>query len=125
MELGETVNAAPAEWRSTSVFSIPSAGPDRSGAALPAPTPMPRMPVAAKSADQGPCLYLGPAGERCEQRALKGGFCRRHQPGAPRFIIGDANPPLTSKRVAAIVAIIGALWPILMDFLHALAKFFR
>jgi hypothetical protein len=26
-------------------------------------------------ADQGPCLYLGPRGQRCGRRATAGGFC--------------------------------------------------
>jgi hypothetical protein len=82
----------------------------------PAPTIAVKSPV--KDADEGPCLYLGPAGQRCYQRALKGGFCAEHQPGATaRRGIGKR-----SKIVAAIVGIAGALWPYIYDFVRELMR---
>jgi len=32
------------------------------------------------SADQGPCLYFGPQGQRCDRPAIANGFCARHLP---------------------------------------------
>lgn len=134
MELGERVNAAPARWENTSVFSPrPPAGPDGPpgsdketgvGEGLDAATVRTAGTRRPTSQDEGPCLYLGPAGQRCDRRALKGGFCAWHQPGAERRKPA-ADSSQRSKRLAAAIAIIAALWPVLMQFLHALAKFFR
>lgn len=132
MELGERVNGSPVGWQNTSVFSprpAPGeplggemasgpAGKLSSGQKRPAAAPRPTAP------DEGPCLYLGPKGERCERRALKGGFCAWHQPGAVRKKPAE-GPSQLPKRLAAAIAIIAALWPFLMQFLHALARFFR
>ena len=57
--------------------------------------------------NQGPCLYFGPAGQRCERPALAGGFCSRHMPGAK--VIKRVSAP--SRILAAIAAILGILWP--------------
>jgi len=32
------------------------------------------------SGDQGPCLYFGPQGQRCDRPAIANGFCPRHLP---------------------------------------------
>ncbi len=32
------------------------------------------------SDDQGPCLYFGPQGQRCDRPAIANGFCARHLP---------------------------------------------
>ncbi len=38
-------------------------------------------PTARKnSGDQGPCLYFGPQGQRCDRPAIASGFCARHLP---------------------------------------------
>ena len=68
------------------------------------------------SADLGPCLYLGPAGQRCGERAFDAGFCAKHQPGAA--------PPITnaSKVVAASAGIIGLLWPYLADLVREIIR---
>lgn len=80
------------------------------------------IPSSAPSqSDQGPCLYLGPAGQRCNKRAVAGGFCAAHQPGATT----RANTAKRSKVVAAIVGILGALWPYIYDFVHALLRMFH
>lgn len=69
----------------------------------------------------GPCLYLGPAGQRCYRPAVKGGFCAQHQPGATA--IRKAGKP--AKWVAAIGGIVGVLWPYIYDFLHELFRIFH
>jgi hypothetical protein len=68
--------------------------------------------------DQGPCLYLGPAGQRCERPALAGGFCARHMPGAK--IIKRVSAP--SRILAAIAAILGILWPYLADVVREIMR---
>jgi len=84
-----------------------------------------RMAVASSApavSDQGPCLYLGPAGQRCYRRAVKGGFCALHQPGAAAIKRGIGKP---SKLIAAVVGIMGVLWPYIYDFLHELFRLFH
>ena len=67
-----------------------------------------RRPLArAIKADQGPCLYLGPAGQRCDRPWLRG-FCARHQPGAGRPLRQEF-----SRVVAAGIGIMAAMWPVL------------
>jgi hypothetical protein len=76
------------------------------------------LPSGSASDDQGPCLYLGPSGQRCNRRAVEGGFCALHQPGAVAAKI--AKP---SKIVAAILGILGALWPFVSDFIREILRF--
>jgi hypothetical protein len=49
------------------------------------------------SGDQGPCLYFGPQGQRCDRPAIAYGFCARHLPAhvnqSARF--GPTSPPQT------------------------------
>jgi hypothetical protein len=72
-------------------------------------------------ADEGPCLYLGPAGQRCFQRAVKGGFCAAHQPGATvRAKLGKRG-----KLLAAIAGIAGVVWPYVYDFIRELIRLFH
>lgn len=77
---------------------------------------------AAAASDQGLCLYLGPAGQRCHRRAVKGGFCALHLPGAAA-IKGKLGKP--SKIIAAIAGLLGVLWPYIYDFLHELFRLFH
>ncbi len=80
------------------------------------------MPVAfAGNADYGPCLYLGPAGQRCSRRALRGGFCALHQPGVRR----PAGSTPSAKRAAAVVGALVALLPWLGDLIRALIRLLR
>ena len=72
-------------------------------------------------ADFGPCLYLGPAGERCSRRALEGGFCAAHQPGAKPAESKTSH----TKRVAAVVGALAALLPWLIDLLRELLRLLR
>ncbi len=72
-------------------------------------------------ADQGPCLYFGPAGERCSRRAVAGGYCRRHLPGAKAA-------PSDGQRLRKLVALIAALavaWPFLEDVIREIARLFK
>jgi hypothetical protein len=70
----------------------------------------------AAKADLGPCLYLGPAGQRCDERAFETGYCARHQTGAAPPIVAG------SKVVAASVGIIGLLWPYLADLVREIIR---
>ena len=63
--------------------------------------------------DHGPCLYLGPVGQRCDQRALAGGFCAKHRPGGMPEAI--RNP---ARVLAAAIAIVALLWPYIHDVLR-------
>jgi hypothetical protein len=67
--------------------------------------------------DQGPCLYLGPQGQRCNNPALAGGFCARHRPG------GASAASRSIPRVAAAgIGILAAMWPVLADLLRELFR---
>ena len=72
-------------------------------------------------ADLGPCLYLGPAGQRCDRRATRDGFCQRHQPDAPTA----STPLFTPKKLAAFFIALAMLWPEITRFLSALARLLR
>jgi hypothetical protein len=70
--------------------------------------------------DQGPCLYLGPAGQRCKARALAGGFCARHGLNAsPR----EAAVAISPRKLIALLAAAIALWPILADVVRAILRY--
>jgi hypothetical protein len=71
--------------------------------------------------DYGPCLYLGPAGQRCSRRANEGGFCELHRLGA-KPVAGVATNP---RRAIAILAALAALLPWLTDLVRELLRFFR
>jgi hypothetical protein len=71
--------------------------------------------------DLGPCLYFGPAGQRCNRRATRDGFCQRHQPDTPAISI----PFFTPKKLAAFLIALAMLWPELTRFLSALARLLR
>src|SRR5271155_1725717 len=70
------------------------------------------------NSDQGPCLYLGPNGQRCDRRALSGGYCASHRPGA----ISLPKVPLSKKPPAAIAAGAGVLWPSLADLVREVVR---
>ena len=75
------------------------------------------LPGPSPSGNQGPCLYFGPRGERCGRPALKGGFCARHQPGGA---LQAAKPRV--KLVAAVLGILGLLWPLLGDIVREVIR---
>jgi hypothetical protein len=68
-------------------------------------------------ADSGPCLYLGPAGQRCDRRAVEGGFCAVHRPGGIASRVG--NP---GRILAAVAAIVTLLWPYLDELVHEIIR---
>lgn len=75
--------------------------------------------------DQGPCLHFGSAGQRCDRRALEGGFCSKHQPASQM----GANRPLSaqqiSKRALGVAGILAVLWPILFDVIREIVRLLR
>ena len=77
------------------------------------------------STDLGPCLYLGPTGQRCNSRATVNGFCRRHQPDAPSSGAPSDTPLASPRRVGAVLTILALLWPLLADIVRALIRYFR
>ncbi|MGA7916628.1 MAG: hypothetical protein WCA00_15450 [Candidatus Acidiferrales bacterium] len=70
-----------------------------------------------KGPNQGPCLYLGPKGQRCGNPAVAGGFCARHQPDAPK-----AATRGVPRVVAAGIGILAAMWPVLADLLREVLR---
>jgi hypothetical protein len=72
--------------------------------------------------EQGPCLYFGPAGQRCSRPALAGGFCSRHSPDART---DAATTTISPRKLIAILAAAVALWPILADVIRAILRFIR
>jgi hypothetical protein len=97
------------------------------------------------SGDQGPCLYFGPQGQRCDRPAIANGFCRRHLPAqleqSARFgATSPAQPGVASPnskpyagvafpgskpfaRIVAIgIAIFAALWPVIADLLREIIR---
>jgi hypothetical protein len=74
--------------------------------------------AAAVGTDYGPCLYLGPSGQRCSRKALEGGFCALHQPGAKR----PESTASHTKRAAAVVGALAALLPWLIDLIRELLR---
>jgi hypothetical protein len=72
--------------------------------------------------DQGPCLYFGPAGQRCKERALAGGFCARHTSNTGAR---EATVAISPRKVIAILAAGIALWPILADVVRAILRYIR
>jgi hypothetical protein len=90
--------------------------------------------IRKNSGDQGPCLYFGPQGQRCDRRAVANGFCRRHLPAqldqSARFgAASPEQPGVTSPsskpfaRVIAVgIAIFAALWPVIADLLREIFR---
>jgi hypothetical protein len=64
----------------------------------------------------GPCLYLGPRGQRCDRAALEDGFCERHSPEAIAL-----GPWIWFRRLAAILLTAAILWPIIEALLEELS----
>ena len=74
--------------------------------------------------DYGPCLYLGPMGQRCSRRALEGGFCSQHQPGAGGIAAGTPSKWGT-RRIVAILTALVALLPFLTDLIRELIRLLK
>jgi hypothetical protein len=85
---------------------------------------------ALRTGDFGPCLYLGPAGERCTRPAMEGGFCARHRRSGSKYAEGPGEDSrfrleLTPKRLGALIAAAAALWPIVADLVKEILRHFR
>jgi hypothetical protein len=63
---------------------------------------------------QGPCLYLGPAGERCSRPALEGGYCAKHHSDP------DLRGPGRSytRVLVATAALVIIIWPYIADLVR-------
>ena len=81
--------------------------------------------------DQGPCLYLGDAGQRCGRRAVEGGFCRQHQGLRKRLnsaadaeglgsVPGRSATP--TRVLVASLGIIGILLPYILDLVREIFR---
>jgi len=66
----------------------------------------------------GPCLHLGPRGERCTRPALEDGVCELHgeHPVLPRWFDW-------ARRFAALLLLLILLWIVLADFLREAGVF--
>ena len=137
MELGVRVNAGSdreaddkpregIEWPSVDVHGLPQSYVRSNSEAfsvhsIAQPAPNESLSSRSMPADLGPCLYLGPAGQRCDRRARRDGFCHRHQPDSPTISI----PFFTPKKLAAFLIALAMLWPELTRFLSALTRLLR
>jgi hypothetical protein len=97
------------------------------------------------SGDQGPCLYFGPQGQRCDRPAIADGFCARHLPAqlnqSARFGATSSVQPIAASRgfkpyggvaspgskpfariIAIGIAIFAALWPVIADLLREIIR---
>ena len=108
MERGESVNLG--DTLETPDFEGVDSLPESTGAPQRAPTD-----------DQGPCLYLGPSGQRCGRRAVAGNFCARHQPGASQTL----SLPQISRRGVAAIGLLAVLWPVLADLIREIVRLLR
>jgi hypothetical protein len=71
--------------------------------------------------EQGPCLYFGPRGQRCDRRALENGYCSRHQTGAQEEFLRTHVP----RRVVAVLGLLAVMWPLLADLIREILRFLR
>jgi hypothetical protein len=83
------------------------------------------------TADQGPCLYFGPSGERCDRRALRDGYCAAHLPAQPSQQAASAastgptaEKPYqrTVKVVSVLAALVGFLAPLLENIIREILR---
>lgn len=77
-------------------------------------TSSPRAP------SNGPCLYLGPDGSRCDRPAVKGGFCLKHDPELREQALGS-----WLRKAGAALLLLAALWPHIAEVLRALFRWLR
>jgi hypothetical protein len=72
--------------------------------------------------DGGRCLYLGPAGQRCDRAALASGFCRKHSSGRTDEAPGSSR---AMKRAAAVIGALAVLWPVIADLVRELLRLLK
>ena len=94
------------------------AKPDDYGRDFGIPT-SPAVSVVSKGADQGPCLYFGPRGQRCDRRATNSGFCAIHQPDGAA---ASGIPKPSKKFIASLLAIAAVVWPYLADIVREVIR---
>lgn len=112
---------APAPSRGPTAKRVPGPGPDTQKASA---------KKAAAQPDLGPCLFFGPAGERCDRRAVNSGYCSRHQDSRidwsnANSVESSAALPQISKRAIGAAGIIAVLWPILADLIREILRWLR
>ncbi|HLV96586.1 MAG TPA: hypothetical protein VKS44_15450 [Candidatus Acidoferrales bacterium] len=122
MERREVVNASnentqPDEW------GFDASNPSSIAQASTSQFPGDQFP-ARQSTSRPLCLYLGPGGERCYQQALDNGFCARHQPNRSPTALPDEGRART-KKAAATVGILAALWPLIEELLRQIFRLLR
>ena len=83
--------------------------------------PAEALAVSPTAGNPGPCLYLGPAGQRCDRPAVEGSFCSRHQPSPS----GSPSSKGISRRAIAAGGIIAVLWPVLADLVREIIRLLR
>ena len=83
------------------------------------PADQPMDSKAPTSGSLGPCLYLGPQGQRCDRAATDGGFCARHQPGAAKPTADRRGLP---QIIGAGIGILAAAWPIVFEAVRAILR---
>jgi hypothetical protein len=89
---------------------------------LPSRTASQPLKLPPKSTVQSPCLYIGPAGERCSRTAGPSGFCAKHQLTAPSESTSKA---VNVKRAAAVLGVLAALWPFIADLIREIIRLLR
>ena|SRR5690348_9178169 len=77
----------------------------------------PVSPQGCQNPSNGPCLYLGPGGERCSRSALAGGYCAQH--GDPTFRVLGRN---YARVLAATIALVLIVWPYVSDLVRELLR---
>jgi hypothetical protein len=92
-------------------------GWEDSGSAARGEDQLPIVAVTSGPEELGPCLFLGPAGERCSRRALEGGFCGVHQPGGIAKLIAAPG-----RVFAATITIVVLLWPYIADLVREIIR---
>jgi hypothetical protein len=80
------------------------------------PLPFPTQPTV----HHGPCLYLGPSGQRCDRQAVEGGFCASHQPAGGKHSIADL-----SRRALGVLGVLAVVWPLLADLIREIIRLLR
>jgi hypothetical protein len=122
MERREVVNASN-ENAKLDGWAFDPGTPSPIAEAPPTEFPASRFPT-AQSNTRPLCLYLGPGGGRCYRPALDNGFCTRHQPNQSPSALRDESRART-KKAAATVGIVAALWPLIEELLRQLFRLLR
>jgi hypothetical protein len=98
-------------------------GPESASAGDLEPTASPARahPDRPNRGEEGPCLYLGPAGQRCHRPALERGYCSRHLPGSRAELFRSELP----RRAVAVLGLLAVIWPLLVDLVREILRLLR